>query len=317
MIKLFPGFGKDTAHLTNPPLFPKMKSLTFTGDQFHWAPAKSPNLIELDLTRPCGILSDCAPDEVNLSLKFLTMVSRSSILNTSSSRHETLQSFLAHFPALACLDLIIRDSKYDRHTSRSDDHSHDVQGSFDVLLRILKPLAPSLKTLNIEVDRSTRGHFLDFALPTEGFKDFTCLEELVIPYKSLFGTTDPQWSHISPLPTELLPTYLNSLEIKYPRFEVYDWLARIPQFRHELPLLDIVDLSCDKDYGDSYEVFAFISYPHPVFAVLKSISIELYLHCNRFHWEAEWDNYDLKMLDNFHWFNSFGSACTGTFLPDA
>jgi hypothetical protein len=55
-----------------------------------------------------------------------------------------------------------------------------------------------------------------------------------------------------------------------------------------------VGLNCNAVYGDSYEVFAFMSYPHPVLAVLDFLGVTLPLNYSSEGWKEAWDVYDLK-----------------------
>lgn len=48
-----------------------------------------------------------------------------------------------------------------------------------------------------------------------------------------------------------------------------------------------VILQCSHKYGDSYEIFAYISYPHPVLAALKSIDVTLRVD-NHDEWDDAW-----------------------------
>jgi hypothetical protein len=229
--KLFPGFDENTAHSIDPPLLPKLNYLAWCGDQFHWALAKSPHLEILVIDRPCTFLPDAAPNELSTSLKTLRAESRSSILNPSATQHDSFSRFLEHFPFLRELMLNIHDALWDvAHSDHRADIGHDgqSQGSYAVLLRLLQPMKSSLTALSVETgsggsDYSSK--YLQFVLPCEGFKAFTSLQHLGVPYQALFGPVDPQWSHISPPLSGLLTSTLVRLFVLFPRFEVLDWLA--------------------------------------------------------------------------------------------
>lgn len=136
--ELFPGFDERTAHLLSPGIFPNLKRLDFNGDEFHWVLAKSLCLKELHLTRPCSILPDDAPHEANPTLTSLSLVNRSSILNPSVDRHETLSKLLAHFPSLQSLIMTIYDADHDEmHSETEGDLNSNDHGNFAVLLWLL------------------------------------------------------------------------------------------------------------------------------------------------------------------------------------
>jgi hypothetical protein len=316
--KLFPGFDENTAHSIDPPLLPKLNYLLWCGDQFHWALAKSPHLETLVIDRPCTFLPDAAPNELSTSLRVMKAESRSTILNPSTTQHESFSRFLEHFPFLRELTLNIHDARWDvTHSDREADINGQNQGSFAVLLRLLQPVKSSVTGLSVEIgsggsDESS--NYLRFVLPCDGFKAFTSLEFLGVPYQALFGPVDPQWSHISPPLSGLLPSTLVRLFISFPRIEVLDWIAQLQFYRDELPALSVVSLSCGSVQGDSYEVFAFISHPHPARTILASLEITLVISNTYDDDDPVWDDYDLALFDNFFWFGSFGSPCLGTMI---
>jgi hypothetical protein len=215
-----------------------------------------------------------------------------------------------------CLELTIYDEDCDlSHLSPIEDVGPNQQGSYVELMRMLQPVSKHLIALEMVCpiyEHRLQTEYLKYALPEEGFKAFSCLEQLEIPYRCIFEATDWQRSHISPPPPQLLPPTFRSLEISHAQIEVHDWLARIPRFRDKLPVLHYVGITCYSGFGDSYEVFAFTSYPHPVLAALKSIEIELKLRSYSDEWEADWYDYDIPLLDNLSWFDSFGRSCVGT-----
>jgi hypothetical protein len=232
---------------------------------------------------------------------------------------ENVARFLAHFPFVEYLGLTIYDEDCDlSHLSPTDDVGPNKQGSYVELMRMLQPVSKRLVTLGMVCpiyEHRLQAEYLKYVIPGEGFKAFPCLEHLDIPYQCIFEATDWQWSHISPPPPQLLPSTIRTLSISHAQIYVYDWLARIPRFRHELPVLSYVGITCISGFGDSYEVFAFTSYPHPVLAALKSIEVELKLHYYPDEWEVDWYDYDVPLLDNLPWFDSFGQSCIGTLYP--
>lgn len=61
-------------------------------------------------------------------------------------------------------------------------------------------------------------------------------------------------------------------------------------------------------YGDSYEMFAFKSYPHPVLAALRRVDVNMVLPYDDTYWEQSCNDYDLQALDQVAWFDSFGGS---------
>jgi len=327
MAKLFPGFNSRTAHLRSLTAVQKVKELEWNGSEFHWMLARSPHLTVLNLTRSSTILPDEAPNETNAALEQLRIDQSSALLNPAATQHETLKPFLAHFPGLKQVLLHISDRRH-HPLIVPNEHilTHENQGSFATLLTKLETLAPCLNTLFIMTSRySNDPHasaWLNYALPSAGFAHFKSLRYLCVPYQSLFGPVDAQWSHVTPSPAELLPSTLEHLELAYPRVAVYDWLARFPSFHEKLPALRIVELACSGDYGDAYNEFAFECYPHPALAALQSIDVALKLETPKWQWQKAWDDYDIPLFDKLWWFRSFGSPCVGmiwpyTFLPSS
>jgi hypothetical protein len=310
--RLFPGYGSLTVHLVSPPLLPRLECLYWNCDDFLWALAKSPKLKSLNLARPYKFLPDAAPHELNPTVEHFTMAAKSSILNSNAGQVEPLRKFIAHFPALKFIYLTVHDTDYDDHVTQWGRLSPQGRGSFAEVVRLLQPVTSSLRTLVLGPVSSKNDSFLQYlrhADPCAGFQEFRVLEELCAPYQCLFAPSS-QWSHITPSPSQLLPATLTWLHIDHPRIEVYDWLARIPHFRDELPVLVKVILQCSQEYGDSYEVFAYISYPHPVLAALKSIDVTLRVD-NHDEWDDAWLEYNLKALDCLLSFNAFGPSRSG------
>jgi hypothetical protein len=153
-----------------------------------------------------------------------------------------------------------------------------------MFLRLLQPVASTLTgtDLNISLhDDEEFIRYLKYVLPSDGFKDFKCLERLHIPYQVPFGTADPQWSHIAAAPPDLLPSTIQVLEIGCPSIEIYEWFERFSHYREQLPALSNITLMCSSTFGDSYEKFDFTLNPHPASAVLQSMNVKLNLKHRR------------------------------------
>jgi hypothetical protein len=239
---------------------------------------------------------------------------RYSCLNPESDQHAHLKPFLAHFPALDYLMVTISD---DRDLSESNyDTRHDITpdnlGSFALFIARLEPLASSLTILVMWIGHKNdeySSRWTNFVLPCDGFAHFKSLRHLAVPYQCLFGPVDPQWSHITPSPTDLIPSTLGFLSLGHVRVRVLDWLERLSYCRDDFPVLKDVQLCCDS-HGDAYNELMFESHPHPAFSGLCSVDMKLQVS-NMNAWKKEWDDYDLKTLDFLPWLRSFGSACTG------
>jgi hypothetical protein len=80
-------------------------------------------------------------------------------------------------------------------------------------------------------------------------------------------------------------------------------------------VLSYISITCSETHGDSYEVFAFTSYPHPAWKVLKSVGVEFTLYYPSFGWKAEWDDYDLEALDLVAWMKTLGAPMLGKAQP--
>jgi hypothetical protein len=281
MEELLPGWNPQTVHLQSLPGLQKLKELRYEGSEFHWfLVAKSPALEVLRFPRPCVMLPDGAPEEVNRSFEYIYITFRSAILNPSSNIHEALPQFLAHFPCVPALDLYIADERSDRRRSdTSDDVNTNNQGSFQVLLQMLSPIAAVLNNLCIytadEEDYETIA-FLHHILPNDGFRGFKALKGLQVPYHALFAPIGPQWAHIHRLQpiSELLPPTIEHLRITSLQLALLDCLADIPYYRGDLPLLIGINVYCTHWVDESYETMYFLSYPHRVLAALCSINVD-------------------------------------------
>lgn len=180
MTALFAGFHAHVAHLASPTILPKLKKLIYNGDGFHWFLAKSPTLQWLELTRPCYIHLDAAPNETNHTLYAMVLTNRSSILNPSASHYGSVQAFLAHFKAVKHVKWMIYDHAFD--FMHALDTNHDLnehqEGSYAVFLRLLKAFAATVTFIDLGLDLSTDERsvvYLHHVLPCEGFKDFSSL----------------------------------------------------------------------------------------------------------------------------------------------
>ncbi|KAF2032084.1 hypothetical protein EK21DRAFT_61742, partial [Setomelanomma holmii] len=134
--KLFPGFDPRTAHLTPILGLEEVHEIIWEGSAFHWALANLASLSHLMLERPCRILADEAPHEMNETLMTFDLVSRSSIFTPGTGQNQHLGPFLANFTALEHIGLVIYDSSHDDGDRfRLDDQvTPENQGSFSILL---------------------------------------------------------------------------------------------------------------------------------------------------------------------------------------
>jgi hypothetical protein len=271
MTSMFPGFDSLTSPLPVIPSLQELRSLQWHGSDFHWVLARSPLLETLQLLRTTRILPDAAPNEFNNTLEYLSLTNRSPLMNSESDQHEHLEPFLSHFPALDHLVFTIMDDRDGNYNARHDVTS-DNQGSFAVLISKLRPIASTLTRLcmwtsELRDDDSSR--WVDHVLPCDGFAHFKSLRSLSVPYQCLFGPVDPQWSHIAPPPSELLPSTLEELDIQYPKVAILYLLERLSYSHADFPALNQITLHCTNNHGDPYNEFAFEFYSHAAFSSLR------------------------------------------------
>jgi hypothetical protein len=218
MTKLFSDFEPLTAHLQKLPMFQALRHFELHGDEFHWILAQSPTLESLKLARATTIFPDVTPEELNPSVKQISLAYRSAIL---VSRYGTLFPFLAHFPSLANLCIHINDMLSMDHTNWDpEDISTHEQGSYTTLLSKLQPVTASLTTLDLFIGSSMWDQSLEYllyTLPSAGFLEISVLTHLCVLYACLFAPADPQWSYIMTAMSELLPPSIERLELYCPR----------------------------------------------------------------------------------------------------
>lgn len=311
--KLLPGFNNMTAHGLKFPGLQKLTGLEFAGSEFHWVLAKLPCLEKLKLTRPCLILPDAAPNEVNTNLKSLGMSARSTILRDNSQHHATLKAFLAHFPSLEDLRLTIYDLRIDATSVSSLDLIEEGESSYSNLLERISSVAAHLVTLDVGVykddeDDENDGScdFLDDVQPASGFQQFKSLKRLVVPYQCLLGHTTSSVDTL-PSPAAILPPALENSEVHCPQIYIYKWLARLRIVRDRLPVLSEVHLYCQSPYGDDYDIFHFVNCHHSVPGVLGELGITLHKSYRPQDWQKGWDEYDIDIFNVIRWLESLGA----------
>jgi hypothetical protein len=268
-------------------------------------------LLELTLLSNCQVLPDNSPHETNDSLQFLRYVSRSSIFSPGVHNYEYLKPFLAQFASLQRLELTINGR--DANETSQEDISFENEGVLSILLEKLDPLRltlkdPSIKCAEMDVQSS---NWLRFTQP-DNFKRFKVLQHLRVPYTCLFDPVDEQWSHIVPTPTSLLPPSLKSLVVYGPMLNILDFLAQLRYFEDKMSALKNIELECVKTTGYQYDEFVYKNHLHPAYSILPSIDIDLQIRCRVGHWDADWNDYDLKTLDLAAWQDSFGAFIPGT-----
>jgi hypothetical protein len=259
----------------------------------------------------CQVLPDNSPHETNDSLQFLRYVSRSSIFSPGVHNYKYLKPFLAQFASLQRLELTIDDR--DANETSQEDISFENEGVLSILLEKLDPLRltlkdPSIKCAEMDVQSS---NWLRFTQP-DNFKRFKVLQHLHVPYTCLFDPVDEQWSHIVPTPTSLLPPSLKSLAVYGPMLNILDFLAQLRYFEDKMSALKNIELECVKTTGYQYDEFVYKNHLHPAYSILPSIDIDLQIRCHVGHWDADWNDYDLKTLDLAAWQDSFGAFIPGT-----
>jgi hypothetical protein len=161
--------------------------------------------------------------------------------------------------------------------------------------------------------------FIRHAHPTDGSKHFRAHKHLNVLYSSLFGLVDHQWSHIPAPVKDLLPSPIETLEIWRHKIEAFAWLKQIIYYQDVLPQLYTVGIQClSEQLDNSYEPFAFSHFPnpHPIFATLPSLGVDLVLE-EPFHWLPECDNYDIRALDLVAWQASLGEPILGMIQPQS
>lgn len=313
---LMPGFLDTSAHTLR---FAGLRTLTrleYAGVEFHWALAKSPCLRWLKLSRPCRIIQDGAPNEVSTSLIRLEICARSDILRSNGLTYSFFKKFLAHFPALLELKLTIYDLVFDDFMALEDVLR---ERSYDNLLEKLSPVASHLRTLELGVFNSdeegyfppdTRNdevnEFLLDVRPASGFRNFTKLDKLVVPYRCLLGHT---LSPVDPVPSpdRILPATLAYLQIDCPQIHVYDWLAQLHTVRRRLPVLSEIHLYSQLPYGDEYPVMYYEHREHPALRILSDLDISLTWKYRVGDWKKEWDEYDLEVPKVIEWLDGLGA----------
>ncbi|KAH7064287.1 hypothetical protein BKA63DRAFT_496637 [Paraphoma chrysanthemicola] len=318
LFRLFPDFDPRTAHLKPILGLQKLKEMFWHGSEFHWALAKLPCLDHPYLPRASRILADEAPFETIDTLKAFQFTARSSIIGSEPSQTEHLKPFLAHMSALETLHIQIADYETDDGDvdRRRNGLSLDNQVTFSILIAKLRPIATTLTHLPLDTcglgDEDKATAWVKYVLPCDGFKHFTVLKALRIPYQALFGPTVLLSSHSTASLVDLLPSTLENLEIDYPKVEVLDWLSGLPLYRNNLPALTAVQLHCASCHGgDTYKDVALLLHDHPVHAALHSVGVTLEIGSREHDWQQEWDEYDLKLCGVISWLEAFLSSETG------
>jgi hypothetical protein len=311
--RLIPDFNSSTAHQIQFLGLQQLTELIFAGSEFHWTLAKLPCLRRLCLVRPCVILPDEAPHEMNGRLRTLEISARSAILRSSSRHYDNLKDFLAHFPSLVNLRININDFDVDELPKDESDTQELGDCDYNVLLKRLVPIADHLQALHlgIHVDSdhftSTQGRaymYLYLAQPASTFQQFKSLKNLIVPYRCLFGQTTSAVDTL-PSPTAILPHTLEDLRIHCPHVHIYDWLLRIRTARDQLPVLSQIELYCQLPFGDEYPLFAFENSDHPAMDVLEGeLGITMHITSREGDWTPEWNAYDLDTLDIIDWLDS-------------
>lgn len=310
--RLIPDFDSLTANRLYLPGLQQLTEFDYAGSEFHWALAKLPCLRKLRLTRPCVVLPDEASNEVNRKVTTLEISARSEILRGDSRHYVTLKAFLAHFPSLVNLRVVIYDIDVDALPEDVSDPQDQNERSYSILLERLSSVADHLKALHLGVNDDADdydGHaskFLCDVQPASSFRQFKSLKTLIVPYRCLLGRTT---STVDTLPSSatILPATLKDLRIHCPQIHIYDWLMRFRKVRNRLPALSEIELYCQLPYGDEYPVFAFENWDHPAMDMMtEELGITVHVTSRERDWNPDWNDYDLDILDVIDWLDSLG-----------
>lgn len=310
---LIPRFDSVSAHQLQFPGLQKLTRLRFDGAEFHWVLAKLPCLQDIQLTRPCVILPDEAPNEISNSVTRLDISARSEILTRGSRNYATFKAFLAHFPSLEELQVRTYDLDIDVLPS-SAPGPDELEGarSYATLIERLSPVAATLTTLNLGVYNSDTGNdrsaniFLNQVRPAHSFQHFKVLKNLVVPQRCLLRSIETLVDPL-PSPAKILPASLEHLGIHCPQVFILDWLERIQKVQDKLPALSAIELYCQKPYGDVFPLFAFENLEHPALELLPDIGIGWSIVPRQRDWESDWDNYDKEISGAIEWLDGFGT----------
>lgn len=248
-----------------PPIFQRLQTLTFHGDEFHWCLASSPYLEVLRLERVCRILPDSSPQQVGKALRALSISFGSQILRADSLLNDTFAPFVTHFTCLKTLDLTISDRAYD-NPSPNKIASFEHPGSFEVLLQKLGALKNTLTCLTITMPEwdPESIEYLDHVSPAQCLPDFKVLKKLKVPSEFLFSLSDFEKYHQMISAREILPSSLVELEIGFPCKGMYQWLANSRKLSHMAPQLSQISLICSKYRGRDCEWFKSLLDHYPV-----------------------------------------------------
>lgn len=311
--KFIPRFDSMTAYNVQLPGLQQLTELSFAGSEFHWALAKLPRLRKLQLSQPCVVLPDEAPNKVNTELKLLKICAQSDILRSNSNHYSNLGKFLAHFPSLEDMEITIYDLEVDvLQPLNQSDPPDEAEQSYSTLLERLDSVAEQLQRLhllmyNAEDNWSTSAsRFLLDVQPASGFQDFKKLTGISVPSQCLFRKISPTVDTV-PSPAAVLPAAFEYLTIDCPQVHIYDWLLQLRKVRDELPDLFDIELHCQLPFGDEWPVLAFKNDDHPVFDILANeLDINLYVTKREQDWKAEWDEYDASVPDVIDWLDDLG-----------
>ncbi|KAH6643819.1 hypothetical protein C7974DRAFT_467578 [Boeremia exigua] len=284
----------------------KLTYLEFAGAEFHWVLAKLPCLQTLRLTRPCVILHDGAVNEVNTSLKTLSIMARLEILQENSLNYATFSPFLAHFPSLEELEVRVYDLEVDSMRFAQTLGFQGTELNYTTLINRINVVAAHLIKLDIGVYDDDGVHdiesnnFLLEVHPGPGFQQFKALKNLVVPYQCLLGRTSSSVDTL-PSPATILPASLKSLQIDCPQIHLYDWLTRVETVQEQFPYLEKITVHCQGPHGDDYAEFCFVNHGHRATGIMFEMGIYMSVEGRVQDWKAEWNEYDLDILRVIEW----------------
>ncbi|OAL01025.1 hypothetical protein IQ06DRAFT_347100 [Phaeosphaeriaceae sp. SRC1lsM3a] len=228
----------------------KLTSLSFNSGGMEWAWCALPRLKKLHIGLHCALgenLSRCGPSKIReLSLDRDSGILCALLPHQSQQMHP-MYYYLDATPKLVKLILTLCNTRY----SKTRDFFYDYVasrnwGSFENLIRHIKPVASTLEHLVIKECSHKCTSVRDYVHPVKSLTDFKRLRVLNVPYEAIFG------SHHRPAAT-ILPAKLEHLHLHEPQDTIYPVLENLAAHPEDLPNLEMIDMPLRNSRGIGFE----------------------------------------------------------------